>query len=79
MLKMVPDPPHTTSLEDILMTAANSAFCAQAVAQQTVLLQPRFPVTVLSMASMHDLETLRKPVNSALTQTQIPANPQTLH
>lgn len=80
MLKMVPDPPRaSTSLEDTLMTAADYALCAEAVAQQAVLLHPRSPVTLLIMASMHELKALRKLIDSALAQIQVPANPQTLH
>lgn len=80
MLKMVPDPPHaSTSLEDTLLTAADYALCAEAVVQQAVLLHPRSPVTLLIMASMHELEALRKLIDSALAQIQVPVNPQTLH
>jgi len=80
MLKIVPDPPcNLHSLEDTLLMAADYALCAEAVAQQAVLMQPRSPVSVLMMASMHELETLRKLLESALVQVQKPADPQTLH
>jgi len=80
MLNIVPDPPcNLHSLEDTLLMAADYALCAEAVAQQAVLMQPRSPVSVLIMASMHELETLRKLLESALAQVQKPANPQTLH
>ncbi|MFK0271034.1 hypothetical protein [Pseudomonas asiatica] len=80
MLKIVPDPPcNLHSLEDTLLMAADYALCAKAVAQQAVLMQPRSPVSVLMMASMHELETLRKLLESALAQVQKPADPQTLH
>jgi len=80
MLKIVPDPPYNLhSLEDTLLMAADYALCAEAVAQQAVLMQPRSPVSVLMMASMHELETLRKLLESALAQVQKPADPQTPH
>ncbi|WP_063912924.1 hypothetical protein [Pseudomonas sp. p21] len=80
MLNIVPDPPcNLHSLEDTLLMAADYALCAEAVAQQAVLMQPRSPVSVLMMASMHELETLRKLLESALAQVQKPAYPQTLH
>jgi len=80
MLKIVPDPPYNLhSLEDTLLMAADYALCAEAVAQQAVLMQPRSPVSVLMMASMHELETLRKLIESALAQVQTPADPQTPH
>ncbi|WP_085663942.1 hypothetical protein [Pseudomonas sp. B5(2017)] len=80
MLKIVPDPPcNLHSLEDTLLMASDYALCAEAVAQQAVLMQPRSPVSVLMMASMHELETLRKLLESALAQVQKTADPQTLH
>ncbi|MBH3387366.1 hypothetical protein I5S53_25815 [Pseudomonas juntendi] len=80
MLKIVPDPPYNRhSLEDTLLMAADYALCAEAVAQQAVLMQPRSPVSVLMMASMHELETLRKLLESALAQVQKPADSQPLH
>lgn len=80
MLKIVPDPPYNLhSLEDTLLMAADYALCAEAVAQQAVLMQPRSPGSVLMMASMHELETLRKLIESALAQVQKPADPQTPH
>ncbi|MBH3387474.1 hypothetical protein I5S53_26385 [Pseudomonas juntendi] len=48
MLNLVPDPPHTYhSLVDTLIQAAEYALCAQTVAQQAVLLQPKSPGSVL--------------------------------
>ncbi|MGE8114527.1 hypothetical protein [Pseudomonas sp. NPDC086566] len=80
MLKIVPDPPHSLhSLEDTLMMAADYALCAEVVAQQAMLMQPKSPVSLLIMTSMHELETLRKLLESALVQIQKPADPQTLH
>lgn len=80
MLKIVPDPPHLHhSLEDTIMLASDYALCAEAVAQQAILMQPRSPVSVLIMASMHELETLRKLLESALSQIQKPADPQPMH
>lgn len=80
MLKIVPDPPcNLHSLEDTLLMAADYALCAEAVAQQAVLMQPKSPVSVLIMTSMHELEALRRLLESALAQVQRPAHPQTLH
>ncbi|WP_085678315.1 MULTISPECIES: hypothetical protein [unclassified Pseudomonas] len=80
MLKIVPDPPHYLhALEDTLMMAADYALCAEVVAQQAMLMQPKSPVSLLIMTSMHELETLRKLLESALVQIQKPADPQTLH
>ena len=80
MLKIVPDPPHHLhSLEDPIMMASDYALCAEAVAQQAMLMQPRSPASVLIMAAMHELETLRRLLESALTQIQQPANPQPMH
>jgi hypothetical protein len=80
MLKIVPDPPHLLhSLEDTLMMAADYALCAEAVAQQAMLMQPKSPVSLLIMTSMHELDALRKLLEAALIQIQKPADPQTLH
>jgi len=80
MLKIVPDPPHhLQSLEDTIMMASDYALCAEAVAQQAMLMQPRSPASVLIMAAMHELETLRRLLESALVQIQQPANPQPMH
>lgn len=80
MLKIVPDPPYNRhTLEDTLMMAADYALCAEVVAQQAMLMQPKSPVSLLIMTSMHELDTLRKLLESALVQIQKPADPQTLH
>lgn len=73
MLKIVPDPPHNLqALEDTLMIAADYALCAEAVAQQAMLMQPRSPSSLLIMSSMHELEALRKLLELALVQVQMP-------
>jgi hypothetical protein len=80
MLKIVPDPPHLLPfLEDTLMMAADYALCAEAVAQQAMLMQPKSPVSLLIMTSMHELDSLRRLLETALAQIQKPADPQTLH
>ncbi|WP_060513030.1 hypothetical protein [Pseudomonas sp. NBRC 111124] len=79
MLKVVPDPPYLHALEDTLMMAADYALCAEVVAQQAMLMQPKSPVSLLIMTSMHELDSLRKMLESALAQIQKPADPQTLH
>ncbi|MFK0314497.1 hypothetical protein ACIQUF_25110 [Pseudomonas sp. NPDC090233] len=80
MLKIVPDPPHNRhSLEDTLIQATEYALCAQTVTQQAIALQPRTPASVLMLASMHELETLRVLLESALIQIQMPAEPRMRH
>lgn len=80
MLKIVPDPPHPLhSLEDTIILASDYAHCAEAVAQQAMLMQPRSPAAVLLMASMHELETLRRLLESALAQIQQPGKSQPMH
>ena len=80
MLKMVPDPPQTShSLEDTLIQATDYALCAQTVAQQAIQLQPKSPVSILMMATMHELEALRVLLETALIQVQMPAEPRIRH
>lgn len=80
MLKIVPDPPHPHhSLEDTLIQATEYALCALTVAHQAILLQPKAPVSVLMMASMHEIEALRVLLESALIQVQMPAVSQVRH
>ncbi len=78
MLKIVPDPPHNLlTLEDTLIQATDYALCAETVVQQALLLQPKSPVSILMMASMHEIEALRALLESALIQLQMPAEPRT--
>jgi len=80
MLKIVPDPPlPLNSLEDTIMLASDYALCAEAVAQQAMPMQPRSPASLLIMDSMHELETLRRLLESALVLVQRPADPQPMH
>ena len=80
MLKIVPDPPHNPhSLEDTLIQATEYALCALTVAHQAVHAQPRSPATILMMASIHEVESLRVLLESALIQVQMSAQPQVLH
>ncbi len=80
MLKIVPDPPHNPqSLEDTLMMASDYALCAEAVAHQAALMQPRSPAALLIMTTVHELEGLRKLIESALAQVQIRTDQQVLH
>lgn len=79
MRKIVPDPPHFPSLEDNLIQATDYALCASTVTHQAMLLQPKSPATILMMASMHELETLRALLEQALIQVQMPSEPRTLH
>lgn len=80
MLKIVPDPPHLLhSLEGKLIMAAEAAPCAEAVAQQAMLMQPKSPVSALIMTSMHELDALRKLLEAALVQIQMPSELRTQH
>ncbi|WP_201218824.1 MULTISPECIES: hypothetical protein [unclassified Pseudomonas] len=80
MLKIVPDPPTTPqSLEDTLIQATDFALCASTVVQQAMMLQPKSPASILMMASMHELETLRALLEAALIQVQVPSEPRSWH
>ncbi|MDD1998668.1 hypothetical protein NPS34_11480 [Pseudomonas putida] len=80
MLKIVPDPPHNVlSLEDTLVQATDYALCAATVVHQAMLLQPKSPASILMMTSMHELETLRALLESAIAQVQMPSEPRTMH
>ncbi|MBA1199302.1 hypothetical protein G7011_19535 [Pseudomonas plecoglossicida] len=80
MLKIVPDPPRSPHfLEDTIIQAAEHALCAQAVAQQAFLLQPRAQVAILMTSSLHELETVRVLLETVLAQIQMPLEAHTLH
>ncbi|EKT4465745.1 hypothetical protein QEL93_001117 [Pseudomonas putida] len=80
MRKIVPDPPQDHhSLEDTLIRASEYALCAQTVAHHAISLLPKSPVSLLMIASMHELEALQVLLESALSQMQISAEPHTLH
>ncbi|WP_145129909.1 hypothetical protein [Pseudomonas sp. URMO17WK12:I11] len=80
MLKIVPDPPHPIhSLEDLLVQATEYALCASTVAQQALLVQPKSPSSILVMASVHEIETLRALLESALMLVQKPNEPRAMH
>ncbi|MFJ4384875.1 hypothetical protein ACI2KG_01370 [Pseudomonas sp. NPDC089407] len=80
MLKMVPDPPHTPhSLEDTIVQSAEYAVCALAISQQVLLLQPKSPAAILTMAAIHELESLRYLLESALVLVKMPNQPRTPH
>lgn len=72
MLKIVPDPPHhpNQSLEDILIQTSEYLVCALTIAQQTVLLHPKPPGQVLTLATMHEIENARSLVEVALSKVQ---------
>lgn len=80
MLKIVPDPPHNMlTLEDTLIQATDYALCAETVVQQALLLQPKSPVSILIMASMHEIEALRALLESALLQLQMQNDRKSQH
>ncbi|KDN98316.1 hypothetical protein [Pseudomonas donghuensis] len=72
MLKIVPDPPHhpNQSLEDLLVQTSEYLVCALTIAQQTVLLHPKPPGQVLTLATMHEIEHARALVEVALSKVQ---------
>lgn len=67
------------SLEDTLIQATDYALCAQTVAHQAILLQPKSPASILIMATMHEFEALQLLLETALIQVQMPAEPRALH
>ncbi|WP_095162170.1 hypothetical protein [Pseudomonas sp. Irchel 3F5] len=73
MLKIVPDPPHhpNQSLEDLLVQTSEYLVCALTIAQQTVLLHPRPPGQVLTLATMHEIEYARSLIEVALSKVQL--------
>ncbi|CAM4067567.1 hypothetical protein D3C76_1320700 [compost metagenome] len=73
MLKIVPDPPHhpNQSLEDLLVQTSGYLVRALTIAQQTVLLHPRPPEQVLTLATMHEIEHARSLVEVALSKVQL--------
>ncbi|WP_409275781.1 hypothetical protein [Pseudomonas sp. KCJK9111] len=72
MLKIVPDPPpHNACLEDMLIQATEYATCAAAVVQQAMSLGFRSPSSVLMLTSLHELETLKALLESAVAHVQV--------
>ncbi|CAK15634.1 hypothetical protein [Pseudomonas entomophila] len=68
MLKIVPDPP--TVLEDTLVQTSEHVRCALAVAQQSIPLISRSPGSMLVLAALHEMETVKALLDSALAQVQ---------
>ncbi|CAI8936405.1 hypothetical protein [Pseudomonas soli] len=84
MLKIVPDPPSSNPsphhLEDTLIQAAEYVRCALTVAHQSVLVShPHSLGATLALKAVHEMETVRALLDSALAQVQIPGEPQTRH
>ncbi|MDU9404176.1 hypothetical protein RTH46_16935 [Pseudomonas sp. zfem004] len=80
MLKIVPDPPHSHAfLEDTLVQISEHLHCALAVAHQSVLLCSKSPGSMLMLAAVHEMETLRALLESALAQVQQAVMPKPLH
>lgn len=77
MLKIVPDPPSV--LEDTLVQTSEHVHCALAVAQQSIQLIPRSPGSMLVLAALHEMETVKALLDSALVQVQMTLSPPTLH
>ena len=78
MLKIVPDPPHlknSPSLEDTLVEASDYVLCALTTAHQARLLYPRAPGSIALLTVMHELETARMLVESALAQVNLRNQP----
>ncbi|MHA6159596.1 hypothetical protein [Pseudomonas sichuanensis] len=80
MLKIVPDPPLSPAfLEDTLVQISEHLHCALAVAHQSVLLCTKSPGSMLMLAAVHEMETLRSLLESALAQVQQAVMSQPLH
>ncbi|MDR6713482.1 hypothetical protein J2W83_003090 [Pseudomonas hunanensis] len=85
MRKLVPDPPHSNlpsqSLEDTLVQASEYTLCALTVAHQSMLLLAKSPGSIMLLSVMHELESIRALVASALAQVQRRDQPEmhTLH
>ena len=72
MLKIVPDPPHhpNQSLEDLLVQISEYLVRAQTIARQSVLLHPKAPDQVLTLATLHEIEHAWALVEVALSKVQ---------
>ena len=75
MLKIVPDPPlHATpanpSLENLLVQTAEYLVCALTIAQQSVLMHTKPSGQVMTLATMHEIESARSLVEVALSRVQ---------
>ncbi|MBA1204442.1 hypothetical protein G7009_22260 [Pseudomonas capeferrum] len=75
MLKIVPDPPlHSKtanhSLEDLLVQTAEYLVCALTIAQQSVLMHTKPTGQVMTLATMHEIESARSLVEIALSRVQ---------
>ena len=85
MFKIVPVPPHSKhspqSLEDTLVQASEYTLCALTVAHQSMLLLAKSPGSIMLLSVMHELESVRALVASALAQVQLRDQPEmhTLH
>lgn len=80
MLKIVPDPPHSHPfLEDTLVQTHEHVLCALSVVQHSIPLIFKSPGSMLVMATLHELETVRSLLESALAQLQLAVRPQALH
>ncbi len=76
MLKIVPDPPlhgkdANPSLEDILIQTSEYLACAQTLAQQAVAVHPKSPGQVLTLATMHEIDSAHRLVEMALSRVQL--------
>ncbi|MDD2046732.1 hypothetical protein [Pseudomonas putida] len=74
MLKIVPDPPlnpHNHSLEDLLVLVSEHLVCALTVAQQTVLLHPQPSGQILTLTTLHEIDSARSLVELALSKVQM--------
>ena len=72
MLKIVPDPPLTSPhFEDLLAEASEHSTCARAVVHQALLMQPHSPAAPLILATLHELDSVRRLLDGALAQLQL--------
>lgn len=75
MLKIVPDPPlHAKpidcSLEDLLVQTSEYLVCALTVAQQSLVMYTNSPAQVMTLTTMHEIESARSLVETALGRVQ---------
>lgn len=76
MLKIVPDPPPLSNashhtIEDLLVQVSEYLVCALTVAQQSVPIHTNPSGQVLTLATMHEIESARALVEMALSRVQL--------
>jgi hypothetical protein len=72
MLKIVPDPPNPSnqSLEEILIQISEYLACGLSVAEHSALLNPKTAVQLMTLATMHEMQSAHRLVEVALSKLQ---------